>query len=87
MPHDLTPRQTEVVRLISLGCSTAEAARILKVAEPTVDTHRTAAMAKAGIAKVALLTRWALKNKVTSMNDVLTPAEKRRRGKKKDGWN
>jgi DNA-binding CsgD family transcriptional regulator len=84
--HDLTPRQTEIVRLISLGCSTTEIAKILGVAAPTVDTHRTAAMAKAGVAKVALLTRWALANRVSTMKDTLTPAEKRKRGKKKDGW-
>jgi DNA-binding CsgD family transcriptional regulator len=87
MPHNLTPRQFEIVRLISLGCSNAEIARILKLAESTVDTHKQAAMKKAGVAKVALLTRWAIKNRVSSMKDTLTPAEKRRRGKKRDGWN
>ncbi|MCO6046964.1 LuxR C-terminal-related transcriptional regulator [Aeoliella sp. ICT_H6.2] len=87
MPHDLTPREIEVVRLISLGCSTSEAAKILGVAVPTADTHRTNAMNKLGVRKMALLTRMAIKHRITSMKDTLTPAEKRKRGRKKDGWN
>lgn len=87
MPHNLTPRQFEVVRLLSLGCSTSEAGKILGIATATVDTHKTAAMNTAGVSKVALLTRWAIVNKVTSIRDTLTPAEKRKRGRKKDGWN
>lgn len=87
MAHDLTPRETEVVRLLSLGCSTAEAAKIMGVATPTADTHRTNAMRKLGVAKTALLTRWAIKLRISGMKDTLTTAEKRKRGKKKDGWN
>jgi DNA-binding CsgD family transcriptional regulator len=86
MTYELTKRDREVVRLISLGCSTEETARILGVTAPTVDTHRTNAMRKLGVSKVALVTRFALKLRLTKMNDTLTPAEKRRRGKKKDGW-
>lgn len=44
-------------------------------------------MAKLGTDKTALLTRFALKLKVTSMTDKLTPAEKRKSGRKDDGWN
>ncbi|WP_425399985.1 response regulator transcription factor [Aeoliella sp.] len=87
MAIDLTNREREVVRLISLGCSTEEAAKILGVSTPTADTHRTNAMRKMGVRKVALVTRLAIKHRISSMKDTLTTAEKRKRGRKKDGWN
>ena len=86
MKHELTPRECEVARLVSLGCSDIEVGRILGVSPSTVSTHRTNAMQKLGVRKVALLTRWALKLRITNMADQLTTAEKRKRGRKKDGW-
>jgi DNA-binding NarL/FixJ family response regulator len=83
----LTERQTEVVRLLSLGCTVKEAAAILQLSPSTVDNHKTAAMARLGTDKLPLLTRIALKMKITSMKDKLTPTEKRRSGRKHDGWN
>ena len=44
-------------------------------------------MAKLGTDKAALLTRLALKMRITSMKDKLTPAEKRKAGRKNDGSN
>jgi len=87
MSPSLTERETQVVRLCSLGCSVKEAAKILKLAPNTVDNHRARAMAKLGTNKAALLTRMALKLRITSMKDQLTLAEKRRCGRKNDGWN
>lgn len=87
MAINLTPRQTEIVRLVSLGCTVQEVAKILKLAPSTVDNHKTRAMQRLGTNKVALLTRLALKHRLTKMTDVLTLAEKRRSGRKKDGWN
>jgi DNA-binding CsgD family transcriptional regulator len=83
----LTPRQSEVVRLISLGCSNNEIADILGLAVATADNHRSAAMAALGTDKAALVTRLALKYRITSMKDTLTAAEKRKSGRRKDGWN
>ena len=85
--HKLTPRETEVVRLVSLGCTVHEAAAVLGIASSTIDNHKARAMSKLGTDKVALLTRLALKLNVTSANDKLTPAERRRSGRKDDGWN
>jgi len=87
MASTLTERETEIVRLASLGCTVGEVAKILKLAPSTVDNHKSRAMAKLGCDKAALLTRLAIKLKITSMNDKLTPTEKRRSGRKKDGWN
>jgi DNA-binding NarL/FixJ family response regulator len=87
MAVHLTERQTEVVRLLSLGCTVKEAARVLKLSPSTVDNHKSAAMARLGTDKVALLTRLAIKTRITSLSDKLTTAEKRKSGRKNDGWN
>jgi len=87
MSAQLTERETEVVRLVSLGCTVKEAAAILKLAPSTVDNHKARAMAKLGTDKIALVTRLALKMRISSMKDKLTPAEKRRSGRRNDGWN
>ena len=83
----LTPRQTEIVRLISLGCTNQEIADILGIAVSTVDNHRSRAMAELGTDKMVLLTRLAIKHRISSMRDKLTLTEKRRSGRKQDGWN
>jgi DNA-binding CsgD family transcriptional regulator len=87
MKSPLTPRQTEVVRLVSLGCTSQEIAAILGLAVSTVDNHKATAMAVLGTDKSTLLTRLAIKLKITSANETLTPAEKRKSGRKNDGWN
>ena len=35
-----TPREKEIVRLFSLGCTVGEAAKVLKIAPSTVDNHK-----------------------------------------------
>jgi DNA-binding NarL/FixJ family response regulator len=83
----LTSRQREVIRLLSLGCTVKEAAAILKLSRPTVENHKTRAMSRLGTNKAALLTRLALKLKISSLTDKLTTSEKRKSGRKQDGWN
>jgi len=85
-PH-LTPRQTEIIRLVSLGCTNDEAGAILKISPSTVDNHKTRAMEAFGTNKAVLMTRLALKYRITTMKDTLTTREKRLSGRKKDGWN
>lgn len=87
MSEHLTKREREVVRLVSLGCTVGEAAAILKLAPSTVDNHKSRAMAKLGTDKVALLTRLAIQKRISKLNDKLTTLEKRRSGRKHDGWN
>ena len=76
MATGITERETQVVRLMSLGCTAKEAAKILKLAPNDVVDYKTQAMQKLGVNKVALLTRVALQHRITSMTDKLTPAEK-----------
>lgn len=87
MKPNLTPRQTEIVRLVSLGCSTIEIAAILGIAESTVDNHKAAAMKIMGTDKAPLVARLAIKHKISPIDDKLTPSEKRKCGRKNDGWN
>jgi len=87
MASKLTPRETQVVRLASLGCTREEIGKILKVAASTIDAHKARAMSKLGTDKTTLLTRLALKLKLTDLNDKLTAAEQRKSGRKNDGWN
>ena len=83
----LTRRQTEIVRLLSLGCSIYEVGAILGLSPNTVDNTKTTAMKRMGCNKVALLTRLAMQLKISSMQDALTTREKRLSGRKNDGWN
>ena len=87
MASALTPREKEIMRLASLGCTDQEAAKILKLAPSTINNHKARAMAKLGTDKTVLLTRLALKLGITNIKDKLTPAEKRKSGRKDDGWN
>jgi DNA-binding CsgD family transcriptional regulator len=87
MSTQLSKRQKEVVRLVSLGCTIVEAAKILGLSPATVTFHRDSAMARLGARRAALLTRVALKMRLTSMKDKLTAAEKRKCGRRDDGWN
>ena len=87
MAVHLTERQKEVVRLLSLGCTVKEAAKVLKLSPSTVDNHKSAAMARLGTDKLALLTRLSIKTRITSLTDKLTTSEKRKSGRKNDGWN
>lgn len=87
MPTQLTPRHKQVIRLLSVGCTVKEAARILKISPSTVDNHKTEAMARLGTDKLALVTRLAIKLRISPLNDHLTVQEKRLSGRKNDGWN
>jgi DNA-binding CsgD family transcriptional regulator len=83
----LTPRQREVVRLTSLGCTVNEIAKVLNIAPSTADNHRSRAMKILGTDRAVLLARIAIKYKISSMNDRMSPAERKKRGKRKDVWN
>jgi DNA-binding NarL/FixJ family response regulator len=78
----LTMRETQVVRLLSLGCSNHEIAAILGLATSTVDNFRSRAMAKLGVSKAATLTRVAILTGISGLRDQLTAAEKRSLRKK-----
>lgn len=62
----LTPRQTEILRLVASGRSSKEIARILDISPKTVEFHRAQLMEKTGVHDVAGLTRYAMQNGLIS---------------------
>jgi DNA-binding CsgD family transcriptional regulator len=72
----LTPTESKVVRLVSLGCTTRQVAIILGIAESTVDNHRSRGMKKLGVHTIGTLTRAAIASGITSLDDRLTDAER-----------
>lgn len=87
MAIHLSPREHQIVRLLSLGCTTQEAAHILRLAKGTVERHKLHAMVRLGVHRGALLTRMAIREGVSPLNDKLTALERRRSGRKNDAWN
>jgi DNA-binding NarL/FixJ family response regulator len=57
----LSPRQTEVLRMVAEGLSTKEIARALGLSPKTVDIHRAQIMQRLDIHDVAGLTRFAVR--------------------------
>lgn len=57
----LTPRQTEVLRLVAQGHSSKEIARMLDLSLKTVETHRAQLMDRLNIRDLAGLVRYALR--------------------------
>ncbi len=57
----LSPREKEVLRLIAMGHTTREIARILSISCKTVETHRAKIKEKTGSRNLADMVRYALK--------------------------
>jgi two-component system response regulator NreC len=65
----LTAREREVLQLIAEGKPTKEAANALGVSVKTIETHRRQIMRKLGIFSIAGLTKFAIRNRLTSLNE------------------
>ena len=63
----LTPREREVLQLMSEGHSTKEIALRLHISVKTVETHRRQVMHKLSIYSVAELTKYAIRNGLTKL--------------------
>jgi DNA-binding NarL/FixJ family response regulator len=64
----LTLRQREVLQMIAEGKSTREIANALAVSVKTVETHRSALMARLGIHDIAGLVMFAARNNLVSID-------------------
>ncbi len=62
----LSVREREVLQLLAEGKSSKEIATALNVAVPTVETHRRQIMDKLGLRSVAELTKYAIREGITS---------------------
>ncbi|MCC7474213.1 MAG: hypothetical protein IT425_02350 [Pirellulales bacterium] len=78
----LSPRQRQIVRLTSLGLTSRDIATLLSMSRWTVENHQFQAKERLGISKAALLTRIAIKYKISPLDDELTKAELRKLGRK-----
>jgi DNA-binding CsgD family transcriptional regulator len=78
----LSPRQRQIVRLTSLGCTSHQIATILGMSRWTVENHQFQAKERLGVSKAAVLTRVAIKYKISPLNDELSAAEKKKLEKK-----
>jgi two-component system response regulator NreC len=64
---ELTPREREVLQLLAEGRTTKKIASQLNVSVKTVETHRRQVMEKLDIHSVAELTKWAVREGLTSL--------------------
>jgi DNA-binding NarL/FixJ family response regulator len=62
----LSTREREVLQLIAEGNSSKEIAAVLEIAVPTVETHRRQIMDKLNLRTVAELTKYAIREGLTS---------------------
>jgi DNA-binding NarL/FixJ family response regulator len=65
--RSLTAREREVLQLLAEGKSSKEIASCLSVAIPTVETHRRQIMDKLSLRSVAELTKYAIREGLTSL--------------------
>ena len=73
----LTPRERELVQLLSEGHSTAEIAERLHVSAKTVATHREHVLHKLDVRGIAELTRYALREGLSSIDAPCGPVRGR----------
>ena len=65
----LTPREREVLQLMAEGFATKEVAHRLHVSVKTVETHRRQLMEKLDLHSVAELTKYAIREGLTSIEN------------------
>lgn len=65
--HTLGPREREIVRLLAEGHTSPQIARALDISTSTVDTHRRNIMRKLDLHSVAELTKYAIREGLTSL--------------------
>ncbi|HEV8378161.1 MAG TPA: response regulator transcription factor [Tepidisphaeraceae bacterium] len=63
----LSPREREILQLLAEGKAMKEIAAVLGVSIKTVETHRRTMMSKLGLYSVAELTKYAIREGVTSL--------------------
>ena len=68
-PSALTPREREVLQLVTEGASVKKIASILHVSIKTIETHRQHIMNKLNTRSVADLTKYAIREGMTSLDN------------------
>ncbi|MDX1433779.1 MAG: LuxR C-terminal-related transcriptional regulator, partial [Gammaproteobacteria bacterium] len=65
----LSSREREVLQLLAEGRSTAEIAERIHVSVKTVETHRKRLMDKLNLRSIAALTKYAIREGLTSLDE------------------
>ena len=63
-PGRLTPRQREILQLLTEGRSNKEIGAVLNMTTKTAETHRTQIMAKLNLHSMSELVRYAIRNRI-----------------------
>lgn len=66
----LSARELQIVTLAVRGLTSAQAGEALHLSPRTVDTYRSRAMAKLGVAHLPALVRWALREGLVDLDDL-----------------
>jgi DNA-binding NarL/FixJ family response regulator len=69
VPSLLTPRQTEILRLIARGCSTRDIADGLRLSIKTIETHRSQIMDRLDLHDVPSLVLYAVRTGLVNADD------------------
>lgn len=64
----LSPREREVLQLVAEGKSTVQIAKTLHLSDRTIETHRKRIMDKLGMRSIAELTKYAIREGLTSVD-------------------
>ena len=67
-PEILTPKEREVLQLIAEGVTSKEISARLRTSLKTTETHRTNLMRKLGLHSVAAVTRYAIREGITTLD-------------------
>jgi DNA-binding NarL/FixJ family response regulator len=70
LPDDLTKREFEVLGLVASGKTNKELAEFLFISVKTVETHKTHILEKLGLKNTTELIRYAIKNKIISVESL-----------------
>ena len=68
IPPILTPRESEILQLVSEGKTSKKIASIMHISTKTVDTHRRNIMDKLAVSSIAELTKYAIRSGLTSLD-------------------
>lgn len=63
----LTPRQKEVIKVLSRGCTASEMAKLLNITVLTADTHRKHIFRKTRTKNIAELTKFAIRHGIVTL--------------------
>jgi two-component system, NarL family, invasion response regulator UvrY len=68
-PDQLSARELQIVVLVARGASSAEIGAQLHLSPKTVDTYRSRAMAKIGVANMPALVRWTIREGLIALDE------------------